>query len=168
EERGRVLVEPGRMPELERGLDAARQRRQEVAQPGQIRLEMWGELEEQGATRGAERFAATDELARRLRGILEPQAVWDLLRGLECEAERLRSLRRPAAQQRGRRHAIEGVVDLDGTEHAGVERQHAARGLLLGVEGSAPGGITEARRADEELGRVRRAGRHGFSRESRR
>src|SRR5262249_4086064 len=99
------------------------------------------QLEEQGAARGAERLAATDELARRLSGILEPQAVRDLLGGLEREAERRWSLRRPAAQERGRRHAIEGVVDLHGAEHAGVERQHAARGLLLGVEGSTPGGV---------------------------
>jgi len=53
-----------------------------------------------------------------------------------------------ALDEGGRGHAVEGVVDLDRVEDAGVEREHRLGGDLLRVEPALPLGIVVAGGAD--------------------
>src|SRR6185369_15392913 len=121
--------------------------------------EMRRELEEERAALVTERRRERDEALRDLAGVAEAQLMRDPLRGLQREAERRRRLAPPRRQQGRRRQAIEGVVDLDGLEDAGVVLEHPARRRLGGIERTLPRWIAESRRADEDARQL--PGGHG-------
>src|SRR5205823_3900856 len=126
--------------------------REPLGVEAQVGRQLEEERPELLAEGGGELAEALDELAR----VAEPELVGDALRGLEREAEAGRRLPGPAGEERRRREALEGVVDLHRTELPRVEPEHLARGEVLGVERPAPRGVAEARGADEHVRDARR------------
>src|SRR5207247_10023677 len=119
---GRV-VEPALVPELEGGLEAGRQARQELGEARGVEAEVGRELEEEGAELRAEPCGGAAERRRDLAGVAQAEHVGDALRGLPRGAEAGRRLARPAGQELGGRQAGAGVVDLPGGERARVEAE---------------------------------------------
>src|SRR6266852_7491454 len=152
-----LVVEPALVTELEGRLEARRERAEKVGEALGVEAEVGRELEEEGAELRAEPRRRAAERGGDLVGIAQAEHVRDALRGLQREAEAGRRLMRPAGEQLGRGEAAEGVVDLDRAERARVEAEHVARRQLLRVEAAAPGGVAEARGADQD---ARDAGRH--------
>jgi len=135
-----LVVEPALVPELEGGLEAARQARQEVAEAPGVEAEVGRELEEERAQLRAEPRGGATERRRDLAGIAQAQHVGDALRGLQGEAEAGRRLARPAREQR--RRGRRGRCGLISTvpKRACVVAEHLAPRQVVGVEAAAPGG----------------------------
>ena len=64
--------------------------------------------------------------------------VGDVAASLDGEEEALRRLAGPGFEALPRRLAVEGVVQLDGVEVAGIEGEVLSSGHLLGVEAASP------------------------------
>ncbi len=129
------------------------QQREKVLQPGQVLLEKRGQLEEDHPELLAQCPGAPKELRDIDFSFLQSLHVGDAARCLEREAEVCRHFARPAREHRLGRHAVEGVVDLDGRQTFGVVPQHGVPLEFLGIELSQPLLVGKAARSRQQLHR---------------
>ena len=124
EDRFRLGARPRLVAELEGGARMGGQGPQELAQAPEVLLQVGRGLVEHGAELAGQAGGDGQEVRDLRRDVGQALVVRDALRGLEREGEAGRRLLRPPLQHRRRRHAVEGVVDLDRAEAGGVEREH--------------------------------------------
>jgi len=101
-------------------------------------LEVGRQLEERRPEPRPEEIGGAHEVLQLLAALLETLEVRDLLRCLQDEGEILRHLLGPLEDEFFGRHAVEGVVDLNGLETARVERKEAGRLEVGGIERALP------------------------------
>ena len=151
-ERGEhLIVVPGGIAELDHVPAAARQQREKVGQPRQVRRHLGRQLEEAGPQLVAERRHGRIDPPQGLLRLLQPLHVRQEPRGLPGEEESLRRGFPPARDGRLGGQPVEGSVDLGGREPPGVEVEPARLRQVLGIERAAPGLVDPARRTDPNL-----------------
>src|SRR5262245_15469458 len=139
------------MAELQRRPQATRQKRENVAQPGHVFLEVPRQLKQDRPELFLERRDGVQELRERLVRVLESLGMRDALVGFQHKLKIAAYLGRPLPERRGpREHAVR-VVDLDGTKILAVECEHLFFGEVFGIKRALPRRIRIAAGADVEV-----------------
>src|SRR5947208_12626056 len=119
-----ALVNPATLPELDRELHLARQRRQKLRERRElVGSEVGPELDENRTELVFQLGSTIVEFPRDVRRVAESALVGDLLRHLEREGESRRRSIGPAAHGLARWDRVERGVDFDGVECTRVDRE---------------------------------------------
>jgi hypothetical protein len=140
-----VVVQPGRVPQLDRPAEAARGDGQELVEALGVPLPPGRELHQRGAELRAEALDPVQVVREPGGGVAQLHPVAAELPELQGEGEALRRLGRPALGGGRRRQAVEGVVHLDRVEEGGVVVEPPPLGELLRVDDPPPVPVLPAR-----------------------
>ena len=144
------LVEPRRMPELDRRAHARGQVREGVVEPGVVALHGRGQLEEKRPGAVAEQPHPPLDDLRPALGCVEPFGVGQGARRLDRHLEPGGQPVVPPGERGVPRPAVVARVELDRPEPLGVELQPAPPGHPLRVERPGPAVVGPPRRAHED------------------
>ena len=147
-----VLVQPARVAELDRPALAARRGGEEAVEPRGVGLPVRRQLDEDGAEGRAQLAGDLEEALDRFVRILEALDVAAVAAEFQGVFEALRRGLAPVPEGLRPRQVVEGVVDLDAVELAGVVLEPALLRQVLRVEGALPVRVLVAGGADAEVG----------------
>ncbi len=135
------------MPELQHGAVLPWQELEKGPESVEVLAQVGRQLEEHRAAMLAEGLDDAVEVVELLADLGESLLVGDAPGGLEGEPEAGGHPTRPALEDRGPGHAVEGVVDLDRGQPLRVVVEHARGGQVLGVEAALPALVRKTARS---------------------
>src|SRR5439155_25075064 len=143
--------EPRVVPELQREAHVRRQHADEAFEAIQVHVKIGLELEEERSQFFAEAERGVDDQIDRLLFAGEPLDVGDIAAALDRKEEAGWGLLSPGLKPLTRRLAVERVVELDGVEVLGIEREVFSCRHLLRIEALSPMWVRPARTADPDI-----------------